>query len=624
MNNYGRILLILLLFMTIIVNLQFARSGVLNDTGRYTNDIVDLVAGSGDAGAPGDTGDAAGADTEEPDGAADVADGEIKKTEFLVIYDAGDDISVRAGNNFRSLLTLYKNIPEMVEASDIAAGNGPDYSGFLGIIVAVRRYSAVGDYSGLLSYAAAGGSVFFACPGEAEGLFDSLMSPMGIYEASAGGTYDYVIDRKGIFGEKGRAYLNTGGEYYYRSPRLRSECEVYFVSEKGAPLLWKATYGEGRIFAANSDFVSLYTGRGVASAILAEMRGDRGMLYPVYGLITAHLESFPGPAITGEYKILREVRKDYDRFVKDVLWPDMIKLSREFDLKYTISYVQSYSSETAPPVPDSSLPESSLLIYGAEVLDKGGEIALHGYSYRPFGLDGELRETGWFIPWDSMESMKLFSELPLKLLKKLFPGYTARVYFPPEGRMGRTARENILMLMKDISVICVPYHNILGDQLDGDFLTRDDGIMHYAVTSGVKAAEWNAINSVYSLGIISQSIDIPYAIVSDYRSWDQLLYDMRNAFNIAKKMIPFVRTAGVSSAAAFIRKYEMMDFSYESSNDGIRVSIDGFFKGMSFMLRSDRQISGAEGAEVYEAGRGLWCILPETGSFLIKWGGGAE
>jgi hypothetical protein len=256
---------------------------------------------------------------------------------------------------------------------------------------------------------------------------------------------------------------------------------------------------------------------------------------------------------------------NYDTFAKDILWVDMLKLTNDYGIIHTISYVQSYNSSTKAPFGPGSLLSTSLLTYGSEVLVNKGELASHGFSYRPLTLKGELAEGGWFIPWNSLEDIKISLDQSIAFYKESFPSYTIRCYFPPEGRISQTLLSKLHELMPDISILCIPYHNNLGDQLYGDFQENEYGFFQFSLTSGVEGAPWNARNSLLSLGILSQSVDIPYAVTVDRVGWEDMIAELNDIYQDMFDQFPSIEPMKISDAVERIRWYEDMDFVYSKT-----------------------------------------------------------
>jgi len=175
--------------------------------------------------------------------------------------------------------------------------------------------------------------------------------------------------------------------------------------------------------------------------------------------------------------------------------------------------------------------------------------------------------------------------------------------------------------MPDVKTICIPYHNSMGDQLYGDFKTDSNGIFFYSITSGVDGIRWNAKNSLRSLGIISQSVDIPYAIVSNKYNWFNISEDIENIIKEAYERLPYIKPMKVSDAANRIKLYENISFVYNEDNDGINVEINNFFKGISFLLRTSKIPTNSDEYEIFKADDGLYSIIPKKPCFKIIWGG---
>lgn len=591
MNSKNRALALLSFYTVILIILQLARMGVLSNPTQYSN--------------------AAGMEAKPVSSFVPDVKSPLKG---LVVYDEASSASQMCAENYRRLFEQY-SIPFDVQTTKETQ---PIDQSVNCVIFAVSDFTAYLNFDDLMRYIQAGGAVIFAAKPEYNAMYLSQSNFLGITESSDGKTSDTIVDVKGVVGEAGARYLYKGKVAYALSVRLRGECEVYLTDENGMPLLWKTRQGSGTIFASVSDVIEVPTGRGVVSEILYEIAG-KSLMVPNYSVVTTTLESFPGPSISGKYLIFSETHKSYDRFIKDILWTDMMKLAKQYGLKYTISYVQSYDIDTSAPFGNGELLSTSLMTYGTEVLRHGGEIAFHGYNYRPLGLKGELSDSGWFLPWASMRDIGEALADSVEFFKGSYPNYTLKTYYPPEGRISESVLKQIKEMVPGLETICFPYRSNLDGKLFGDFQTGENGLYYFATTSGIEGALWDAQNSLYSLGIVSQSIDIPYAVVVNNLSWSSVLSDLKAIYSSAFQRMPTLKPMSVSGAVSVLKLYEKMKYAYEETESGIDVWIDQYFDGSAFLLRTGHKLISGDGYTSYACGENVYTVLPASPRFTIHW-----
>ncbi len=63
-----------------------------------------------------------------------------------------------------------------------------------------------------------------------------------------------------------------------------------------------------------------------------------------------HIDDFPSPIPAGrDEKIYEEFSRDIPQFYKEVWWPEMIKISKKFDIKYSGFVIENYNNITSQP-----------------------------------------------------------------------------------------------------------------------------------------------------------------------------------------------------------------------------------------------------------------------------------
>jgi len=154
------------------------------------------------------------------------------------------------------------------------------------------------------------------------------------------------------------------------------------------PVILENYIGEGSVIFLNSNMMIDKNMRGMVFSIL--LSGLEGIPYPIANVSTIYLDDFPSPV----YNIIKEpiaseMGMSMSEFVDKVWWPDMLKLSKEFDINYTTGITFDYSTNVTPPfiftewernkkgTTNTSL--SNWFTYSA--LKNNHELGLHGYNH---------------------------------------------------------------------------------------------------------------------------------------------------------------------------------------------------------------------------------------------------
>jgi len=127
---------------------------------------------------------------------------------------------------------------------------------------------------------------------------------------------------------------------------LSGRARVYAHADTPAnPLIWRTFHQGGAIYAMNGDFFNDYSGMGILAGLIALAYGD--FIYPIVGTKTILLDNFP---FLPEDSSSIYYRSPF-AFARDVLWPDLSRMSAEFDLPFTAilnsGYFHNHDSQRA-------------------------------------------------------------------------------------------------------------------------------------------------------------------------------------------------------------------------------------------------------------------------------------
>ena len=592
--KFSKTLLMLFLFLAIIAVLQLTRMGIINNTEKLINTSLNNYQVSYDEA---------------------VSDNAHDMGKICLIYDKTATDRLYIFQNFKSLLSKYSISYDVLYADEQA-----DLQAYEMLIVIARNFDKAPILQNVFDYVENGGTAYFPIAPVDSDSFISVSNSLGIIEKSYKTSTASITDKKGLFGEPDTKYnFDTPVKTIFKM-RLRSDCNVYFSDDENNPLLWSHALGSGQLYICSCDYLSAYESRGVIVNILYEIlkeKKNKAFIYPVYSVATQILEEFPA-TYEVEGKILIDNGITYDAFIEGSFWPLIVELSKKYGAKTTVSYVLAYDESTGDDLKMNQLSGSALKTYATEVLKKHGEIAFHGYSMRPLGLDGELENIGWFIPWKSMDSIKKSFDFSKSALLEHFPNYVISTYIPPQGRISKNVEANLKELCPDLETVVAPYERLYPDQLTADFQKGENGLYYYSITTGENGIVWNTVNSLSSLGVSSPDIDINEIILSNNITFDTLKENML----IAQKKVsvfPDINYMTVKQAAKHISYCQNAKYSYTETGSSINLLINGFFDGISYALRTNSKIESTDDCTVIKYDEDYYVLYPKKSNVtLIK------
>lgn len=99
------------------------------------------------------------------------------------------------------------------------------------------------------------------------------------------------------------------------------------------PLIWRKIDGKGCYYVVNGDLLASDNGIGIMTGLLSQMYED--FIYPVVNAKTCLLDSFPELDNEYENKINELYSRDTNKFIRDIVWPSLVKLGQKNNLIYS-------------------------------------------------------------------------------------------------------------------------------------------------------------------------------------------------------------------------------------------------------------------------------------------------
>jgi len=511
-----------------------------------------------------------------------------------IVYDSSDEVSVMNYANFQE---VYRYIKQPYSLQD-AALDTVSYEGCKAVVI-ISGLEALNDsYIELEHYIENGGYVFAAMLDQVGPVFTQLYRKLGIINYS-----DFTpnlgveLTSSIILGQRGDMQID---EYFYNDSLLVELDQNSEILAKGtvSPISWRFEYGDGAIVVYNGNNLYTKTNRGLIVGALGMLLPD--YIYPIFNAKLFYIDDFPAPISTAsDPRITAEYNRNISSFFKDIWWPDMIRLAKNYHLKYTAVAIEDYNNDVIAPLPSYRQDDlANLISYGREVLKTGGEIGIHGYNHQPLQFDESIAKEYDYVVWNSYEDMEASIQEVVAYLKKGFPSYDTVSYVPPSNILSQEGRRALVNNWESLFTISSLYEeDSTGHSYVQEFEIADDGIIEMPrITSGYAENSemvWLEANVMTTHGFISHFIH-PDDIFDDYRSggkgWGELYRDFQYMLKRMDDTYSWLKAQTSTEAAVQVATVLNSQITRQQTESKIDVKIDNYYLPQYFILRTDKKI----------------------------------
>jgi hypothetical protein len=551
----------------------------------------------------------------------------IAEERFLIVYDPNRPFSVRMKDNVERVLAGMKKTYSTVEAG----AELPKLDRQDAVILTFSDWSLIRDRSWLTDYAQAGGNVLlFGVPDLNDGFY-SLYRQVGILEA---GEY---VETKGLtlqsnvlVGYGGASFHDDSLQNAALRVKLSDKASVLATAEGKYPLLWKTPYGNGAFLVFNGTMLQEKTSRGLIAGSIGLMLPD--FVYPVINAKVMFIDDFPAPFPNGEdANISRLYHMEVRPFFKKIWWPDMSRMAREHQLRYTGALIVTYGDDVGPPFDwtrDGSV--EALLTYGRDLLKGGGEIGVHGYNHQSLTNEPNVASYFGYKVWDDPVSMRESLQSLREFVASIFPNYRLRTYVPPSNALGTEGRAILKEALPDLTNI----GSLYGEDAEQisyvqELGTAGDGIFELPrISSGYDVdmfGQWTVANSVTTLGYVSHFVH-PDDVLDERRNrgeaWPELLKSFDRFLTTLDQRHGWLRGTTAAEAAVEAKRWEMADPVFEHKPGQLKGYINGFSGEAYLILRTEKKMGRLRGCQVERLDANVYLIRATEETFTIEWADG--
>ena len=264
---------------------------------------------------------------------------------------------------------------------------------------------------------------------------------------------------------RGKDYSKALVHYGFAAQNFSNRVKIFAAASNNPkyPAIVENTMGKGRVLLYNTTGYFIKADRGLLFA--GVIKGLEGLPYPIANSSTFFLDDFPSPLYDIKAEpVASELNLSMRDFVKNVWWPDLQALSKEYKISYSAMLIFDYRNKVIPPFTldqwnaekftfnNKTEPMSDWLV--RDVAKSGSELAFHGYNHVSF--EKKLWRNQQFIQ-TSMNTVKKkwrtsnFGELPTS-------------YVPPSNIIDKDGLVALKKAMPSLKYICSLY---LGETFEG-------------------------------------------------------------------------------------------------------------------------------------------------------------
>ena len=427
------------------------------------------------------------------------------------------------------------------------------------------------DLEELGNFIEKGGKVIFAA-GLAEGYEDAYLLPvMGILDKTVRENYvDYVFLED--FFPVQEEEMNYAGYTISTWLDVNNSATVYIQEkEKGVPIVYTHAFGKGEALVINATFLDNAQCLGVLTSGIGVLLDD--FLYPVMGVECVYLDNFPVVTYVNDPLCMKLYGRTTEAFVRDVVWPVFQGMCVRNELKYTSSVLNVTTTDNNFP----TISDELFGTMGKSALQYNGELSYAVYADNDKGM--------------------YRNEAFIRNFESTFINYQiGSVCMMSEGRQ----EEALEILGKDIVAI---RGKLTAENKDERLMISEKYMVFPEATRGIELDAGNlfAIHSVFSgYGMISHTFDVNKFISMDESTpvWDTNKYWLEEFEDRVVQKYNFLYKTTLSETTNWVNSYENLEYAWGNKGKQIEITAKQFVPGQSFLLRTDKEIVKATGAEV--------------------------
>ena len=429
-----------------------------------------------------------------------------------------------------------------------------------------------------------------------------------------------------LIGAKGKKFLYESLTDISLDIVLKNDLEVYIRNDQNLPIAWKAPFKQGHFVIFNANMLSEKMARGIIAGLLSI--SEETYIYPIFNSKTFYIDDFPAPLPEGTIDVIYgEFERDLPDFFKSIWWPNMIKAANKYDLTYTGAMIQTYNDVVAPPFETSDTEALNTLIrFGRELIQSGGELGYHGYNHQSLTTDFAISDSFGYNTWQDKEHMIDALTTLNEYVQKAFPSYVITSYVPPSNVLSEVGRS---ALKKAVPTL-VTINSLYGE--DGsersyiqEFDVGEDQIINMPrITSGyfrTDTNEWGIANAINLHGVFSHFIH-PDDVISTDRSqggWSDMYEEFEKFMGDIQARYPWLRPLTATSAAHMLANSLAMQVTFEQTDKQLIGQMEHYKEPQHFILRLPKKVKSTKGCTIEKIDDNPYLVIAHEGKFSIHY-----
>ena len=577
--RWHKLLLIWLVFLAIGGLLFAERSGLRYATASFKLDYLDrssvLTASAALAGQPADC---------------------------LLLYDSTQDGVADAKAEFDQILLDMKVSTQAADLAATAPAALPTFDDYQTVVVLMPTLDPLGSrLTDLMQWVEQGGSVLFAMSPSKSPSFDAVASQLGV----ASSTWQYRMAESIV---PAADFMLGGGQRYAFSDPYESALDVTLredavvcaqTGDAGTPLVWSVVLGSGRVVVDNFGIYNKVV-RGIYAASYS-LLGD-AIAYPVLNSSVFYLDDFPSPVPGGDGTY---IRRDYNMSIADfysrVWWPDLLKLSQKYSIRFTGVMIENYDDDTqSAPVRQQDI--QHFRYFGSLLLRQGGEIGFHGYNHQPLVLpDTDYADLYSYQQWPSEDAIAAAMEELISFQHTMLPNTQGTVYVPPSNILSAAGRRVLGTRLPQIRTIASTY---FGDGTSlpyvQEFGVAEDGIVEQPrIVSGsmvgdsyMRLAAMSELNMHYVSSHFMHPDDLLDADRGAAEGWEAYKGGLEDYLQWLSTAAPNLRRQTGTECSASIQRYAQVTVKLDRTDTAWTLSLGNFVDEAWLFFRANGATPG--------------------------------
>ena len=552
-----------------------------------------------------------------------------KPVEALVLYDPLNPDSV---NQVKIASAALDSMKVKYDTFDVNSGGNFDPAKYKTVVVSFLNLEKIEpQILSLVDWAGTGGRVLFSIRPTPSSTFTAIYHKLGIASKS-----DNLVHVKGV---EFRTDLFPGAKDISFSDflvhsvypvQVFDDAQIHIVSadELKMPLLWEYNFEKGRFVFINTDQFNEKDDRGMLGAAYSLLQDV--FVYPVINTSVFFIDDFPSPIPIGSNDLITKLYgMDINQFYTNIWWPDLEKISKTYNIKYTGGMLEDYNFKVDPPF-DIQLNNERQKYFGALNLADGGEIGLHGFNHVPLCLtEAQVNQAYGYPGWPTTESMQLSMYELYRFAQSSFPNYSFTTYIPPSNILCSDSRLWLPTVLPGLRVIAgVYFNNAEKTAYEQEFTEASDGIIELPrIVTGYdpdNLARWAEINELvlhYVNTLYFHPNDVLDNGINKDQTWDFLRGQFEGYVKWIDSSAPGLQNMTAREGAAAVQRFARLAVDAQYVNGTYEISLGNFYDEAWLMLRTSKKPGAVQGGTISPVTSDLYLIKALKSKVVINFEG---